>query len=293
MAKHAGVKSLELIVLYEEKIKDLKERIKIYQESFSFDTDGSPKFHDDFDKEYTIACYRNKKTKGFYPRTSTITKNICPPYLQNWMKRKSEAAQDKIRDTRSVIGTVAHKLCEEYIKGIIGEDKVYLLIGEECLKYKLVQTREMKDAVGVILTSFMKIWNDRGFQYIASEVTIHSDILGDCGTLDIIAIDKDGDLHNIDNKTGRKSNGVVIEAAQNSYKFRFEEQFGLPIKNTIFSLDERKSYPLAFTYKHYDMGLRAYIGCMSIFQVDQWKQLKTFWPHWNKDFSNIKHRSWK
>lgn len=282
-------------MLYEEKIKDLQERIKIYQESFSFDTDGSPKFHDDFDKEYTIACYRNKKTKEFYPRTSTVTKNICPPYLQNWMKRKSEAAQDKIRDTRSVIGTISHAVNEEFIRDNIFSStfKIKDLLKNECCQYKLEPTEDMFQSVIETVKSFYKLWNDRGFQYIASEVTIHSDILGDCGTLDIIAIDKDGDLHNIDNKTGRKSNGVVIEAAQNSYKFRFEEQFGLPIKNTIFSLDERKSYPLAFTYKHYDMGLRAYIGCMSIFQVDQWKQLKTFWPHWNKDFSNIKHRSWK
>lgn len=277
-------------MLYEEKIKDLKERIKQYQKQNSFSI-CSPVFHDKFDREYQIGCYR--KDGAFYLRVSTALCCLMTPDLQAWSAKTSEAKQTKVKAQGSAVGGAIHALAESYFKGNeITEDVIKTTTSFYCKKESIEQTDEILQEVKLGYQAFLSLKEKTGMKFIASEVTLHSEKLHCAGTLDLI-VGMDQRIHIIDFKSGFEKSGAKIRATQSAYKFFFEEQFGEPVVCTIFALQKDSGRGWHFTYRNYAMSFRVFLGQLATVADHWYKELPTFWPHWNKDFSNIKHRSWK
>ena len=183
----------------------------------------------EFNKEKHVYIHNNQYIVGM----STILNKLASPMLENWkianqvnaIKKEMERHGipiDKIEtiileaktnakkqgDNILNIGSMVHKFCEMWLKG----EKF---------------TEPSDPVVKSCFDKFKKFWNKHNLKVVESEKILYS-TRGFCGTLDLVAKDKDNNLWLIDIKT---SKGVFLNMVHqlHGYKLAYEEQTGKKI----------------------------------------------------------------
>ena len=182
-----------------------------------------------FDEDKHVYIHNNEYVVGM----STLLNKLASPALEAWkvnsqvnaIKKEMELQGipldkiDKIiinakanakakNDNILSIGSIVHKLIEKWLKG------------EKVTKPedKIVANRFME---------FQKFWKKNKLKVVESEKILYSE-RGYCGTLDLIAKDKDNNFMLIDVKT---SKGLFLNMVHqvHGYKLAYEEQTGRKI----------------------------------------------------------------
>ena len=182
-----------------------------------------------FDEDKHVYIHNNEYVVGM----STLLGKLASPALEAWkvntqvnaIKKEMELQGipldkiDKIiinakanakakNDNILSIGSIVHKLIEKWLKG----EKV---------------TKPEDKIVANCFMEFQKFWKKNKLKLIESEKILYSE-RGYCGTLDIVAIDPDGNIWLIDIKT---SKGLFLNMIHqvHGYKLAYEEQTGKKI----------------------------------------------------------------
>ena len=164
---------------------------------------------------------------------SSILKYLAAPKLEDWKRNElvtaistqmeknnipldkiskiiseAKASMNKKSDNILNTGKVVHKLAEKWLKG----DKI---------------TKPDDFVIANCFMEFQKFWKKHKLKLVESEKILYS-LRGYCGTLDIIAIDPDGNIWLIDIKT---SSGLFLNHVHqlHGYKLAYEEQTGKKI----------------------------------------------------------------
>ena len=183
----------------------------------------------EFNQEKHVYIHQNEYVVGM----STILGKLASPMLENWkianqvnaIKKEMERegiSIDKIEtiilnaktnakrqgDNILNIGSMVHKFCEMWLKG----EKF---------------TDPDDPVIKACFDKFKKFWNKHNLKVVESEKILYS-TRGFCGTLDLVAKDKDNNLWLIDIKT---SKGVFLNMVHqlHGYKLAYEEQTGKKI----------------------------------------------------------------
>ena len=182
-----------------------------------------------FDEDKHVYIHNNEYVVGM----STLLGKLASPALEAWkvnsqvnaIKKEMEKQGipldkiDKIiinakanakakNDNILSIGSIVHKLIEKWLKG----EKV---------------TKPEDKIVANCFMEFQKFWKKNKLKLVESEKILYS-LRGYCGTLDIVAIDPDGNIWLIDIKT---SKGLFLNMVHqvHGYKLAYEEQTGKKI----------------------------------------------------------------
>jgi hypothetical protein len=146
---------------------------------------------------------------------TTALSIVAKPALIGWAWKLGKAGKDyrRVKGTAADIGTLAHFLCECYLKG--DEPDTSEFSPNDLSKAEIAKDK------------FVKWWTDSGFELVASEAQMVSEAHGFGGTIDIVAKDKQGVLHLCDLKT---SGGVWEEywAQVAAYRELWNEDFNRP-----------------------------------------------------------------
>ena len=186
-----------------------------------------------FDEDKHVYIHNNEYVVGM----STLLGKLASPALEAWkvntqvnaikkeMEKKgipldkidkiiidAKANARKQNDNILSIGSIVHKLVELWLKG----EKV---------------TKPEDKIVANCFMQFQKFWKKNKLKVIESEKILYSE-RGYCGTLDLIASDKENNLWLIDIKT---SKGLFLNMVHqiHGYKLAYEEQTGKKI-NKMF-----------------------------------------------------------
>ena len=218
----------------------------------------------EFNQEKHVYIHQTEYVVGM----STILGKLASPMLENWkianqvnaIKKEMERegiSIDKIEtiilnaktnakrqgDNILNIGSMVHKFCEMWLKG----EKF---------------TDPEDPVIKACFDKFKKFWNKHNLKVVESEKILYS-TRGFCGTLDLVAKDKDNNLWLIDIKT---SKGVFLNMVHqlHGYKLAYEEQTGKKI-NKIFIVRLPKTNEefeaIQILYKKYH--LKAFLGLLS------------------------------
>ena len=182
-----------------------------------------------FDEDKHVYIHNNEYVVGM----STLLNKLASPALEAWkvntqvnaIKKEMEkqgipldkidriiidakANARKQNDNILSIGSIVHKLVELWLKG----EKV---------------TKPEDKIVANCFMQFQKFWKKNKLKVIESEKILYSE-RGYCGTLDLIAGDKENNLWLIDIKT---SKGLFLNMVHqiHGYKLAYEEQTGKKI----------------------------------------------------------------
>ena len=182
-----------------------------------------------FDEDKHVYIHNNEYVVGM----STLLGKLASPALEAWkvntqvnaikkeMEKKgipldkidkiiidAKANARKQNDNILSIGSIVHKLVELWLKG----EKV---------------TKPEDKIVANCFMQFQKFWKKNKLKVIESEKILYSE-RGYCGTLDLIASDKENNLWLIDIKT---SKGLFLNMVHqiHGYKLAYEEQTGKKI----------------------------------------------------------------
>ena len=182
-----------------------------------------------FDEDKHVYIHNNEYVVGM----STLLNKLASPALEAWkvnsqvnaIKKEMELQGipldkiDKIiinakanakakNDNILSIGSIVHKLIEKWLKG----EKV---------------TKPEDKIVANCFMEFQKFWKKNKLKVVESEKILYSE-RGYCGTLDLIAKDKDNNFMLIDVKT---SKGLFLNMVHqvHGYKLAYEEQTGRKI----------------------------------------------------------------
>ena len=134
--------------------------------------------------------YRNK-AGAIVPGVTTVIGLLAKPALINWAWKLGLEGQDmnKVRDNAADVGTLAHYLCECILKGVkpdVSEFKpADLEIAQACAN------------------SYAAWWKKSGLRLVACELGIVSELWQFGGTIDLIAVDKEGRHYLLDLKTSK------------------------------------------------------------------------------------------
>ena len=140
-------------------------------------------------------------------KQAMVSKKIPLDVIEDVMI-EADAINQKTQQKTLGIGTIVHKLAEDWLKGlevIEPEDKI----------------------VGNCFKKFKDFWITNKLKLLESEKLLYSE-KGFCGTLDIVATDNSNNLILIDIKT---SNGIFHNYCLqlHAYKYAYEEQTGKKI----------------------------------------------------------------
>jgi len=217
-----------------------------------------------FDEDKHVYIHNNEYVVGM----STLLGKLASPALEAWkvntqvnaikkeMEKKgipldkidkiiidAKANARKQNDNILSIGSIVHKLVELWLKG----EKV---------------TKPEDEVVANCFMQFKKFWKKHKLKLVESEKILYS-LRGYCGTLDIIAIDPDGNIWLIDIKT---SKGLFLNMVHqiHGYKLAYEEQTGKKI-NKMFIVrlpktnEEFEAIQILYKKDH----LKAFLGLLS------------------------------
>ena len=154
-------------------------------------------------------------------------------------KANAKAKNDNILS----IGSIVHKLIEKWLKG----EKV---------------TKPEDKIVANCFMEFQKFWKKNKLRVVESEKILYSE-RGYCGTLDLVAIDPQGNIWLIDIKT---SKGIFINMVHqvHGYKLAYEEQTGKKInKMYIVRLPKDNADFEARHILYKKEHLKAFLGLLS------------------------------
>lgn len=152
-------------------------------------TEPKPIYTMDLTRGHQI--YRNAAGKRV-PGVTTILGIVAKPQLIKWANNLGLEGidSDKVRDNAATIGSIAHGMCEAYIRGMEFD------------------TSNLNPAdVDKAETAFIKFcswWDENGFTMVHSELQMVSEEWQVGGTADIIAYDRDFKVCLIDLKTNKK-----------------------------------------------------------------------------------------
>ena len=216
-----------------------------------------------FDEDKHVYIHNNEYVVGM----STLLGKLASPALEAWKvnsqvnaikveMEKQGIPLDKIdkiiidakanarkqNDNILSIGSIVHKLIELWLKG----EKV---------------TKPEDKVVANCFMQFQKFWKKNKLKLVQSEKILYS-LRGYCGTLDIIAIDPDGNLWLIDIKT---SKGLFIGHVHqiHGYKLAYEEQTGKKNKMFIVRLPKTNEKFEAIQILYKKDHLKAFLGLLS------------------------------
>ena len=218
----------------------------------------------EFNAEKHVYIHNNNYVVGM----STILGKLASPMLENWkianqvnaIKKEMERHGipiDKIEtiilnaktnakkqgDSILNIGSMVHKFCEMWLKG----EKF---------------TEPSDPVVKACFEKFKKFWKKNKLKLVESEKILYSE-RGYCGTLDLVAIDPQGNIWLIDIKT---SKGIFINMVHqvHGYKLAYEEQTGKKInKMYIVRLPKDNGDFEARHILYKKEHLKAFLGLLS------------------------------
>ncbi len=194
-----------------------------------------------------INGYRHYVTpNGYAPSVTTILSNTkseeSKKILDDWIAAVGTQTAEKIKTEAANVGTVVHKLLEEYCLGI-----------EKPLRTNLVYKIAYPMAQTIIQQGLIPHMSE----IIGSEVAVHYDILY-AGTTDLVGI-WDGKLSIIDFKQSNKEK-LENSAAVDDYKCQLaayaiahNEMFGTDIQHGVILMSTRDCKYLQFSLNdHYE-----------------------------------------
>lgn len=163
-----------------------------------------------------------------YPSITTVLTAYNIGYIMEWRKRVGEEQANKISRQASGRGTRIHTLCEKYIDN---------------------EKPEFKSPLDQELFNRFKPTLHRIDNVYAQELRMYSDHLRIAGTVDCVA-EFDGVLSVIDFKTAKRAkNKEDIEnyfMQCSAYAIMFEEQFGIPVAQTVVAIAVDDDDPQVF-----------------------------------------------
>ena len=163
-----------------------------------------------------------------YPSITTVLTAYNIGYIMEWRKRVGEEQANKISRQASGRGTRIHTLCEKYIDN---------------------EKPEFKSPLDQELFNRFKPTLHRIDNVYAQELRMYSDHLRIAGTVDCVA-EFDGVLSVIDFKTAKRAkNKEDIEnyfMQCSAYAIMFEEQFGIPVAQTVVAIAVDDDVPQVF-----------------------------------------------
>jgi genome maintenance exonuclease 1 len=166
-----------------------------------------------------------------YPSITTVLAAYNIGYIMEWRKRVGEEQANKISKQASGRGTRIHTLCEQYINN---------------------KEPEFKSPLDQELFTRFKLSLHRINNVYAQELRMYSDHLRIAGTVDCIA-EFDGILSVIDFKTSKRlKNKEDIEnyfMQCSAYAIMFEEQFKIPVAQTVVAIAVDDEEPQIFVEK--------------------------------------------
>ena len=166
-----------------------------------------------------------------YPSITTVLAAYNIGYIMEWRKRVGEEQANKISRQASGRGTRIHTLCEKYIDN---------------------EKPEFKSPLDQELFNRFKPTLHRINNVYAQELRMYSDHLRIAGTVDCVA-EFDGVLSVIDFKTAKRAkNKEDIEnyfMQCSAYAIMFEEQFGIPVAQTVVAIAVDDDEPQVFVEK--------------------------------------------
>jgi len=217
-----------------------------------------------FDEDKHVYIHNNEYVVGM----STILKKLASPTLENWKinnlvsyikkeMEKQDIPLDKIdnivlnaksnakkqNDNVLSIGSIVHKLAEKWLKG----EKI---------------TKPENPIVANCFMEFQKFWKKNKLKVIESEKILYSP-RGYCGTLDLVAKDKDNNLWLIDIKT---SKALFISHVHqlHGYRLAYEEQTGKKINKMYMLRLPKTNEPFEARQILYKKDhMKAFLGLLS------------------------------
>ena len=153
-----------------------------------------------------------------YPSITTVLSEYNRKAIQDWRQRVGAEEAGKISGKAATRGTKLHKACEDYINNLV---PVFQTPYERDLFKRFSPTLQRIDKV------------------YAQEIRMYSDHLRIAGTVDCVG-EFDGVLSVIDFKTSAKEKDKkYIEnyfMQCSAYAIMFEEQFGIPVSQTVVAI---------------------------------------------------------
>jgi hypothetical protein len=168
---------------------------------------AAPKYRIDFAKSHTV--YKNIGGDRV-PGVTTVLGMLNKPALLKWAWQMGKDGRelDAVRQGAADIGTVAHALCEAYLRGM-----------------ELDSTNITPEALGKAETGFIRFldfWDKEGLKVLATELVMVSEAMQVGGTMDVLAERADGRLVVVDLKTSKAIyEEMLIQVA--TYAAIFEE----------------------------------------------------------------------
>lgn len=163
-----------------------------------------------------------------YPSITTVLSAYNIGHIMEWRKRVGEEQANKISRQASGRGTRIHTLCEKYIDN-------------EVPVFKSPLDQELFNSFKPTLHRINNVY--------AQELRMYSDHLRIAGTVDCVA-EFDGVLSVIDFKTAKRAkNKEDIEnyfMQCSAYAIMFEEQFGIPVAQTVVAIAVDDDEPQVF-----------------------------------------------
>ena len=218
----------------------------------------------EFNKEKHVYIHKNQYVVGM----STILGHLASPKLEDWklyneinyIKKEMEKHGIPIEKIETIIlnaktnakkqnqntlniGSMVHKYCEMWLK-----------------KEKFTQPED--PTIKACFEKFKKFWKKHKLKLVESEKILYSE-RGYCGTLDLVAIDPQGNIWLIDIKT---SKGIFINMVHqvHGYKLAYEEQTGKKInKMYIVRLPKDNADFEARHISYKKEHLKAFLGLLS------------------------------
>ena len=155
----------------------------------------------------------------------------------------AKASAKKKNDNILSIGSIVHKLVEKWLKG----EQV---------------TKPEDPIVANCFMEFQKFWKKNKLKVVESEKILYSE-RGYCGTLDLVASDKDNKLWLIDVKT---SKGLFLNMVHqvHGYKLAYEEQTGKKINKMYIVRLPKTNEPFEARQILYKKDhMKAFLGLLS------------------------------
>jgi CRISPR/Cas system-associated exonuclease Cas4 (RecB family) len=149
---------------------------------------AAPKYRIDFQKSHTV--YKNIAGDRV-PGVTTVLGMLNKPALLKWAWQMGKDGRelDAVRQGAADIGTVAHALCEAYLRGM-----------------ELDSSNITPEALSKAETGFLRFldfWDKEGLKVVRTELVMISEAMQVGGTMDVLAQRPDGRLVVVDLKTSK------------------------------------------------------------------------------------------
>lgn len=170
------------------------------------------------------------------------------------------------RDSAGSIGHRAHSHIEEY-------ERKFIETGVRPASILDFIPPDESPPVIAACRSAEKAFEKYEYLPIACEILVGISGVG-AGTLDLIVMNKKGELELIDHKSSNQIAQEAYNMQVNAYRYFFEKMTGLKIKRSkIFKIDKTSDRFKVFNVEHYKEGVKAFKAISTVYD----------WVHNNKE----------